>query len=144
MRPDTPEQPLHVGIRFQQLKHAIRGNNHLEPPAQDTMGHIANLRPRFGRGHPGGLQLLDAAREHGRGPINAVDRAARCRQREEHTASPAPQFQHRGVCRREACRIEGNVIRNRRIGIIVLCSLSANIVLHACFSSGIPPWPRTG
>jgi hypothetical protein len=82
MRPDAPEQPINLGIRFKQLKHAIWGNNQIEPPAQDKIGNIAELRPRFGRGHTCGLQLPEAAREHGRGPINAIDRAARCRQRE--------------------------------------------------------------
>src|SRR5262249_19766777 len=62
-------------------------------------------------------------------------------QREEDTARPAPQFQHSGVCRWETCRIESEIIRDRRIDVIIVCRLSANIVLHACVSRCLPHDP---
>src|SRR5215510_9743682 len=99
MRPHTPEQSLDLGRRVQQLKHTIRGDDQIEAAAQRKLGDIAEFCPRSGRGQACSLQLLAAAREHGRGAIDTVDRAARSREREQDTTRPAPQFQHRRVCR---------------------------------------------
>jgi hypothetical protein len=139
MRPHTPKQPLDLGLRIQQLKHAIRGDDQIEPATQSTIGDIAKFRPGFGWAHLCGLQLLEAAREHGRGAIETMDKAARGRERKQDTTRPTPQFQDRGVCRRRPCHIEGAIIRDRRIGIIVLRRRRATIVLHECVSCRMLP-----
>jgi hypothetical protein len=61
------------------------------------VGDIAEFHLRFARGYLCGLQLLLATREHGLGPINAVDKTAHCRQWEQHATSTAAQFQNHGV-----------------------------------------------
>src|SRR5215467_15590831 len=145
MRSHTPEQPLDLSLRFQELKHAIRGDDEIEAAAQGKVGDVAEYCPGFSRKYPCGLQLLEAACEHSRGPLQPSDRAAGGREREEHPARPAPQFQHRGVCRWQTCRIEGEIVRDRWIDIIVLRRRSAYIVLHMCLcpplitGPGVPP-----
>jgi len=52
MRPHTTEQPLDLGLRFQLLKHPIRGNDKIEAAAQGKVGDVAAFRPGFGRGDP--------------------------------------------------------------------------------------------
>src|SRR5215467_1669061 len=138
MRSHTPEQPLDLSLRFQELKHAIRGDDEIEAAAQGKVGDVAEYCPGFSRKYPCGLQLLEAACEHSRGPLQPSDRAAGGREREEHPARPAPQFQHRGVCRWQTCRIEGEIVRDRWIDIIVLRRRSAHVVLHVCLSHSLP------
>jgi hypothetical protein len=97
MRPDAPEQTINLRIRFEQLKDAIGGDDQIEGTTQGKLGDIAKFYARCGRGDRCGLQFLQATREHSLGPINAVDKAAHCRQREQHTTGTAAQFQDRGV-----------------------------------------------
>src|SRR5712691_11179932 len=94
MRPKASKQPLDLGISFQQLKHTIRGDDQIEGPAQGKVGDIAEFRLGFGGWKPCGTHLLEAAREHGLGLVDAMDRAARCCEREQHAAGPAAQFQY--------------------------------------------------
>jgi hypothetical protein len=138
MRSDTLEQAIDLGIGFQQLKDAIGGDDQIEGTAQGKLGDITEFHLRFGRGYRCRLHLLLAMGEHGLGPINAVDKAAHCRQWEQHTTGTAAQFQDRGICRGEACLIEGEIIRDCRIHIVVLCRLGSNILTHLCLSRDLP------
>src|SRR2546426_65712 len=97
MRSDTPEQAIDLRLRFQQLKDAIGGNDQIEGTAQGKLGDIAEVHARFGRRYRCRLHLLQAARKHGLGQINAIDKATPCRQWEQHTTGTAAQFQDRGV-----------------------------------------------
>jgi hypothetical protein len=97
MRSDASEQAIDLRIRFQQLKDAIGSDDQVESLAQGKLGDIAEFHLRSGQGYRCGLQFLQATGEHGLGPINAVDKAAHCRQREQDAARPAAQFQDRGV-----------------------------------------------
>jgi hypothetical protein len=77
------------------LKDAIGGDDQIEGTTQGKLSDIAEFHARFGRGYRCRLHLLQAPREHSLGLINAVDKAAHCRQWEQHAASPAAQFQDR-------------------------------------------------
>jgi hypothetical protein len=94
---DAPEQSIDLRLSFQQLKHAIWGDDQSESLAQGKVGDITVLHPRLARRYRCGLQLLETVREHGLGAIDAINKATRCRQREQYTAGTAAQFQHRGV-----------------------------------------------
>jgi hypothetical protein len=93
MRSDAPEQAIDLRIGFEQLKDAIGGDDQIEGAAQGKMGDIAEFHARLGQWYRCRLQLLQAAREHALGPIHTVDKAAHCRQREQHTTGTAAQFQ---------------------------------------------------
>jgi hypothetical protein len=97
MRSDASEQAIDLRLSFQQLKDAIGGDDQIEGTTEGKLSDIAKFYARFARGDRCRPQLLEATREHGLGPINAVDKATHGRQWEQHAASPAAQFQDRGV-----------------------------------------------
>src|SRR5262249_62320382 len=63
MRSDAPEQAIDLCLGFQQLKHAIGGDDQIKGTTQGKLSDIAKFHARFGRGYRCGLQFLQAMSE---------------------------------------------------------------------------------
>jgi hypothetical protein len=116
----APEQSTDGGIRVQQLKDAIGGDDQINRVAQSEVGDVPDLNSGFGEGNRRRLEFLAAKGEHPLRPIDAMHVATHLDQGGQHTARTTPQFQHRSVWGRNESFVEGAIIRDGRIEIVVL------------------------
>ena len=116
------KQPVDLRVCFQVLQYPKGSNNQVEGLSQVKIGNVAHLDPGFAWRNTGFGQLSLTNGDHGWRKINPVNIAAMMAQRQRHATGAASQLKNGGLLGGNEVDIEGDVIRQIWITIVVLGS----------------------